>query len=202
MNGDTNWLLQTVGCVGEVLNRGPSSASGVRSRLVRNDALRLFTSSRRIPAMDDLSLPRMSRFDDFLLDRHTRSVTRIDGVGIETPVPMGSRAFDLLCMLMEQSGVLLVQNGHHAGRVGKRPGRGREPDHANLRASAYPWMPNGRTEVASRRYRAAATASCRGSYRRRYPYCPTPPVVLVPKPACVWTNRPHPTGRNEPAAAR
>jgi TolB-like protein/DNA-binding winged helix-turn-helix (wHTH) protein/tetratricopeptide (TPR) repeat protein len=60
--------------------------------------------------MDDLSLPRISRFDDFLLDRHTRSVTRIDGAGNETPVPMGSRAFDLLCLLMEQSGVLLSKS--------------------------------------------------------------------------------------------
>ena len=60
--------------------------------------------------MDDFSLPRIYRFDSFLLDRHTRSVSRIDDAGNETPVPIGSRAFDLLCLLVEQSGTLLSKS--------------------------------------------------------------------------------------------
>jgi DNA-binding winged helix-turn-helix (wHTH) protein len=60
--------------------------------------------------MDDISRPRMYRFDSFLLDRHKRSVSRVDDAGNETPIPIGSRAFDLLCLLVEQGGALLSKS--------------------------------------------------------------------------------------------
>ncbi len=60
--------------------------------------------------MDDISRPRMYRFDSFLLDRHKRSVSRVDDAGNETPIPIGSRAFDLLCLLVEQAGALLSKS--------------------------------------------------------------------------------------------
>jgi adenylate cyclase len=52
----------------------------------------------------------MYRFDSFLMDRHKRSVSRVDDAGNETPIPIGSRAFDLLCLLVEQGGALLSKS--------------------------------------------------------------------------------------------
>jgi TolB-like protein/DNA-binding winged helix-turn-helix (wHTH) protein len=60
--------------------------------------------------MDDIARPQTYRFDGFLLDRHKRSVSRVDDAGNETPIPIGSRAFDLLCLLVEQGGALLSKS--------------------------------------------------------------------------------------------
>ena len=60
--------------------------------------------------MDEFSRPQMYRFDSFLLDRHKRSLSRLDDTGNETPMPIGSRAFDLLCLLVEQGGTLLSKS--------------------------------------------------------------------------------------------
>ena len=61
-------------------------------------------------------------------------------------------------------------------------------------------MPNGRTEVASRRYRAAAIASCRGLYRRRYrtsdaPVVPVPQTMRLDEPSVPPVASPRPRMR-------
>jgi adenylate cyclase len=44
------------------------------------------------------------RFDDFLLDPHARVLFRLDDGGEPTPVSLGSRAFGILCVLIERRG--------------------------------------------------------------------------------------------------
>jgi adenylate cyclase len=44
------------------------------------------------------------RFDDFLLDPQARALFRLDDGGEPTPVSLGSRAFGILCVLIERRG--------------------------------------------------------------------------------------------------
>jgi adenylate cyclase len=54
--------------------------------------------------MDLLAQATTCRFDDFLLDPQARTLFRMDDGGKPTPVSLGSRAFGILCVLIERRG--------------------------------------------------------------------------------------------------
>ena len=54
--------------------------------------------------MDVLAEPLSSRFDDFLLDREARALYRLTTGGERTVVPIGSRALEILCVLIDRRG--------------------------------------------------------------------------------------------------
>jgi adenylate cyclase len=54
--------------------------------------------------MDALSGPTTYRFDDFLLDTRVRELFQLDAGHVATPVPLGSRAIEVLCRLIERAG--------------------------------------------------------------------------------------------------
>ena len=54
--------------------------------------------------MDALAEPLTCRFDDFLLDREGRALYRLSAGGKRTVVPIGSRAHEILCILIDRRG--------------------------------------------------------------------------------------------------
>jgi TolB-like protein/DNA-binding winged helix-turn-helix (wHTH) protein/Tfp pilus assembly protein PilF len=54
--------------------------------------------------MGVLTAPTTYRFDDFLLDTRVRELFRLDARRVPIPVLLGSRAFDVLCLLIERAG--------------------------------------------------------------------------------------------------
>jgi adenylate cyclase len=54
--------------------------------------------------MDALTEQLTFRFDDFLLDRECRALYRLNTSGERTVVPLGSRAFEILCLLIDRRG--------------------------------------------------------------------------------------------------
>ena len=54
--------------------------------------------------MDALAEPLTCRFDDFLLDREGRALYRLSTGGKQTVVPIGSRALEILCVLIDRRG--------------------------------------------------------------------------------------------------
>src|ERR1700733_15734860 len=54
--------------------------------------------------MDALTDHRTCRFDDFLLDRESRALYRLSTNGERTVVPLGSRAFEILTLLIDRRG--------------------------------------------------------------------------------------------------
>jgi adenylate cyclase len=54
--------------------------------------------------MDNLAEAIICQFDDFLLDFGARVLFRLDANRVPTPVPLGSRAFDILRVLIEHRG--------------------------------------------------------------------------------------------------
>jgi adenylate cyclase len=59
--------------------------------------------------MDALIEHRTCRFDDFLLDREGRALYRLGTSGERTVVPLGSRAFEILCLLIDRRGELVAR---------------------------------------------------------------------------------------------
>ena len=57
--------------------------------------------------MDSLAGPTTCKFNGFLLDMHVRVLFRVDSPTVTTPIPLGSRAFDILCLLVEHRGGLV-----------------------------------------------------------------------------------------------
>jgi DNA-binding winged helix-turn-helix (wHTH) protein len=58
-------------------------------------------------AMDTLTQPLLRQFDDFLLDLRIRVLFRLNGGSAPEPVPLGSRACDVLCLLVEHHGAIV-----------------------------------------------------------------------------------------------
>ncbi len=56
--------------------------------------------------MDKLAEAITWRFDDFLLDTRIRALFRLDAGRVPIPVPVGSRAVEILCFLIEHGGAL------------------------------------------------------------------------------------------------
>ena len=54
--------------------------------------------------MDVLAEPLTCRFDDFLLDREGHALYRLNTGGERTVVPIGSRALEILCFLIDRRG--------------------------------------------------------------------------------------------------
>src|SRR4051812_17582560 len=54
--------------------------------------------------MPDLTEPTSFRFDEFLVDKQAGALLRFHPDGQATPVQIGSRAFQLLCLLVERRG--------------------------------------------------------------------------------------------------
>jgi len=54
--------------------------------------------------MDVLAEPLTCRFDNFLLDREGRALYRLSTGGERTVVPIGSRALEILCLLIDRRG--------------------------------------------------------------------------------------------------
>jgi adenylate cyclase len=54
--------------------------------------------------MDAFTEQRTYRFDDFLLDRESRALYRLGTGGEGTVLPLGSRAFEILCLLLDRRG--------------------------------------------------------------------------------------------------
>jgi TolB-like protein len=54
--------------------------------------------------MDAFAEPLTCRFNDFLLDRQSRALYRENIGGERTVVPIGSRAFEILCLLIDRHG--------------------------------------------------------------------------------------------------
>jgi TolB-like protein/DNA-binding winged helix-turn-helix (wHTH) protein len=59
--------------------------------------------------MPDLAEPVLYRFDDFLLDRQAGTLTRQRPDGQQTSVEIGSRAFQILCLLVDRRGQIVSQ---------------------------------------------------------------------------------------------
>ena len=59
--------------------------------------------------MDALTEQKTCRFDDFLLDRDSRALFRLNTSGERTAVPLGSRAFEILCLLIDRRGELVAK---------------------------------------------------------------------------------------------
>jgi DNA-binding winged helix-turn-helix (wHTH) protein len=54
--------------------------------------------------MDAIAEPPTCRFDDFLLDWEGRALFHLNGNGERTQIPIGSRAFEILCLLIDRRG--------------------------------------------------------------------------------------------------
>ena len=57
--------------------------------------------------MDALAGPIFCHFDNFLLDLRVRILFRLNGERAAEPVPLGSRACDILCLLVEHHGAVV-----------------------------------------------------------------------------------------------
>src|SRR5262245_38254610 len=57
--------------------------------------------------MPDLSEPVVCRFDDFLLDRQAGTLSRVHPDGRRTSVPLGARALQVLCLLVDRRGEII-----------------------------------------------------------------------------------------------
>src|SRR6185312_337453 len=60
--------------------------------------------------MPGLAEPMLWRFDDLLLDPQAGTLSRVLPDGHATPVHIGARAFQLLCLLVERRGELVSQH--------------------------------------------------------------------------------------------
>ena len=59
--------------------------------------------------MDILAEALSCRFENFLVDFQARAVFRLDSLGVRTRVALGSRAFEILCVLIERRGGLVTK---------------------------------------------------------------------------------------------
>ena len=59
--------------------------------------------------MPDLAEPGVYRFDSFVLDQQTSTLSRLHPDGQKTLVRVGSRAFQILCLLVQRRGELVSQ---------------------------------------------------------------------------------------------
>ena len=57
-----------------------------------------------VVGMDVLAEARSYGFDNFLLDREGRILSRLNANGERRTVPLGSRAFEILCLLIDRRG--------------------------------------------------------------------------------------------------
>ena len=59
--------------------------------------------------MDNLAKPAVCRFDDFMLGRRSGTLSRLHCDGRWAPIPIGSRAFQILCLLIDRRGEIVSQ---------------------------------------------------------------------------------------------
>jgi DNA-binding winged helix-turn-helix (wHTH) protein len=60
--------------------------------------------------MPDLAEPVICRFDNFLLDRQARTLCQLHSDGRATPILIGSRALQILCLLVDRRGEIVSQS--------------------------------------------------------------------------------------------
>jgi DNA-binding winged helix-turn-helix (wHTH) protein len=60
--------------------------------------------------MDNLAKPAVCRFDDFLLDKQAGTLSRLHPDGRRATIPIGSRAFQILCLLAARHGEIVSQH--------------------------------------------------------------------------------------------
>ena len=63
-------------------------------------------------------------FERFRLDRRGGGLFRADKNGTFVPVAIGSRALDVLCVLVQRHGDLVFEGGDHGCRLARDRGRG------------------------------------------------------------------------------
>ena len=63
-------------------------------------------------------------FERFRLDRRRGGLFRADERGAFVPVSIGSRALDVLCVLVQRHGDLVFEGGDHGCRLARDRGRG------------------------------------------------------------------------------
>src|SRR5215471_8378368 len=128
-------------------------------------------------SMDALVTADVFLFEGFRLDR--RGLSRCDDQGCFVPVPIGSRALEILGVLVHRPGDLVsrdeIMNVVWPGVV---------VESSNLpvqiaRSAAF-WMTGERRAAASRRSRAAATASWLRSLGLKPPRCQFPGRATEP----------------------
>ena len=77
-------------------------------------------------------------FEGFRLDRRGGVLYQVDREGVGTPVPLGSRAFNLLSMLIERKGELVSKDEDHERRLAGSGGRGSQPQRPDFEAPPDP----------------------------------------------------------------
>ena len=60
--------------------------------------------------MPDLAEPAVCRFDKYLLDRQSLTLCQVHADGHTTPVQIGSRALQVLCLLIVRRGEIVPQS--------------------------------------------------------------------------------------------
>ena len=60
--------------------------------------------------MPDLAEPAICRFDNFLLDKQALTLCQLHADGHTTPVQIGSRALQVLCLLVDRRGEIVSQS--------------------------------------------------------------------------------------------
>jgi TolB-like protein/DNA-binding winged helix-turn-helix (wHTH) protein len=83
--------------------------------------------------MDDLAKPAVWRFDDFLLDKRAGTLLRLHRDGRRTTISIGSRAFQILCLLTARQGEVV---SHHEIMDAIWPNVAVEPSNLTVQISA------------------------------------------------------------------
>ena len=60
--------------------------------------------------MPDLAEPAICRFDNFLLDKQALTLCQLHADGHTTPIQIGSRALQVLCLLVDRRGEIVSQS--------------------------------------------------------------------------------------------
>ena len=85
--------------------------------------------------MQGLAPSEIFLFEDFRLDRHGGGLFCCNGAGTFEPVAIGSRALDILGVLIERAGDGRLKGRDHLRRVAWNRGRRQQPDGTDLGAA-------------------------------------------------------------------
>ena len=86
--------------------------------------------------MPDLVEPATCRFDDFLLSKQAGTLFRVHSDGRKTPVQIGSRAFQMLCLLVDRRGEIVSRPRNHGYGLARHRSRTEQPDRPADRSAA------------------------------------------------------------------
>ena len=88
--------------------------------------------------MDRLGSADILFFEGFRLDRSGGGLFRLDQEGIAEPVVIGSRALDLLGLLVERQGGAGLERPHHGRPLAGNDRRGSQPDSPHFDVAPHP----------------------------------------------------------------